>query len=419
MHPQRPTSRPPLIQRIALPVYLFLYVLLGLYNEYRLNLLAPIPEKLLRDFGHYQRALVDALNGIDPYQIRTIGPAYLYPPPALLVVELFRSIEPFALKAFIYSASTVLLLTLIVIGTARCYGYSPRQVWYWFVLCLASGPFLEVLHRGQINLFTMFGIFLLFFAETKRPLLAGVGLCLAIVTKVTPLVFLGYLAVNLRIRVIVITILAIVGVSVVATLRYGFSPFVTYLDVFQDLLREFPLGSNSQSLVAKVAIADIPQYQSALATLPGALQVIIGPLFSFFTANYQGIHRVLVIYIMLVLVSSGLLTFFGKQPREPLFMSAMLGMTFSPNILWYHHYVFILLPLLIWMGWSRLNTSVVIWCLTGLLVIQIDRFFPPYGLLIHFFAHLSLLYMLWWQIRHFARQRRRGAGEAVAMVGPQ
>jgi hypothetical protein len=69
-------------------------------------------------------------------------------------------------------------------------------------------------------------------------------------------------------------------------------------------------------------------------------------------------------------------------------------MLLSPNILWYHHYVFFLLPLLIWMTWQRQNNLVMLWCLTGMLIIQFDYFLLTGGLLIHLFGHFSILALL-------------------------
>ncbi len=66
-------------------------------------------------------------------------------------------------------------------------------------------------------------------------------------------------------------------------------------------------------------------------------------------------------------------------------------MILSPNILWYHHYVFFLLPMLVWIGWQRKNNLVTIWCLTGMLITQFDYFLLTGGLLVHIFGHLSIL----------------------------
>jgi hypothetical protein len=82
-----------------------------------------------------------------------------------------------------------------------------------------------------------------------------------------------------------------------------------------------------------------------------------------------------------------------------LFVLTALGMMLAPNLLWYHHYVFMLLPLLVWAGWRGLDESVVIWCCIVLLIVQIDRRVPPYGLAIHIFSNITMLVILFGQIR--------------------
>lgn len=389
-------------RRILIGLGVFLYLTLGLYTELRFTQLRPIPDSLLEDFRYYQRALADALDGRNPYEIRDIGPAFLYPPPVLLVVELFSAISPFRLMASVYILLNIALLLLMTYGIACHYGYTLNKVWYWFPLVLGFAPFLELLHIGQINMITQFGIFLLFLGETSSPILAGSGLGLAIVTKLTPLIFLGYLLIHRRFKVIAVTIGVVCALSLFALARYGPQPFLSYPGVLQRLLSEFPLGTNSQSLVAKLAVANTPEFQRFLQQLPPGWQLPLLRLVSSFTAFIQAIHTGLTIYLALIVVLSGIATLFLKE-REPFFIVVALAMMLSPNILWYHHYVFILLPLLVWMAWSRLNRCVVLWCLAGLFIIQIDRRYLTYGLLIHLFAHASLLLILGQQIGQLYR----------------
>jgi hypothetical protein len=390
-----------LARKAVIAFYLLIYLTMGLYTELKLIELFPIPEHLLQDQRYYDRALNAALEYKDPYAIRRIGTGYLYPPQALLIIELFSHIQPFFLRVALHSAVNMALLGLLVYGIAKYYGYSIEKVWYWFVLCFGFAPFLELLHIGQINVITMFGIFMMFFWEVPSPVLSGVGLSLAAITKVTPLMFLGYLMVNKRYKVVAVAIFATVLLSLLSILRYGISPLLTYPNVFEGLLRQFLLTTNSQTLAAKLAVANYPQFQQFLAKLPAVLGQPIGSFFAALTTQYRMVQGTYTLYILLVLMISALLTFRGKQPKEPLFIITALGIMLAPNILWYHHYVFMLLPLLVWMGWSGLDASVVTWCFIGLLIVQIDRRFPPYGLLIHFFSNISMLIVLFWQIRHF------------------
>ena len=208
-------------------LYLALYLLNGANTELRFIRISPLPANLLADFKFYERALGTALQGGDPYALRVIGPGYLYPPPALLVIELFSHIQPFNLKAAVYILVNAALLVGLAAGVARRYRLSLRQTWYWYPLCLGFAPTLELFHIGQINLITLSGIALLFLLDCSadpeegrkvnhlpplsQPKAAGrgargvriflrsltqnqsvklflsaLGLALAIVTKVTP-----------------------------------------------------------------------------------------------------------------------------------------------------------------------------------------------------------------------------------------
>lgn len=387
---------------ILIGLGLFLYLTFGLYTELRFTQRRPIPEYLLEDFNYYQRGLTNALEGRDPYEIRDIGPAFLYPPPALLIIETFSYISPFLLRASVYILINIVLLLIMTYGIAHHYGYSVNRVWYWFPLVLGFAPFLELLHIGQINMITQFGIFLMFLGEASLPLLSGSGLGLAIVTKLTPVVFLGYLLVRRRFKVIIVTTGIVLLLSLLALARYGPQPFLSYPGVLQRLLSEFPLGTNSQSLVAKLAIANTPEFQRFLQQLPPGWQPPLLQLALSLTASIQAIHTGLTIYLTLIVVLSGIATLFLKE-REPFFIVVALAMMLAPNILWYHHYVFILLPLLMWMAWSRLNRRVILWCLAGLFIIQVDRQYLTYGLLIHLFAHISLWLILGQQIGQLYR----------------
>jgi len=381
---------------------LFLYLTLGLYTEFRFTQLRPIPDYLLEDFNYYQRSLADALVGKNPYMIRDLGPAFLYPPPALLIIEAFSYISPSLLRASTYILFNVALLLIMTSSIARHYGYSFNQVWHWFPLVLGFAPFLELLHVGQINMITQFGVFLLFLGEATSPLLAASGLGLAIVTKLTPLVFLGYVLVRKRFKVLAATIGIILALSLLTLARYGPQPFLSYPSVLHRLLSEFPLGTNAQSLVAKLAVANTPEFQRFLHQLPPAWYPPLLRLAASLTASPQAIHTGLTIYLALILVLSGIATLYLKE-REPFFIVVALAMMLAPNILWYHHYVFILLPLLVWMAWRRLNTRVTLWCLAGLFIIQVDRRQLTYGLLIHLFAHISLWLILGQQIGQLYR----------------
>lgn len=385
---------------IIIGVYLCIYLIAGFYTELQLLKNKPLPGSLFEDFRIYQSAQIQALEGKDPYADRSIGSAFLYPPPSMLVVELFSHITPFFLLVSVYTTANIVLLVLMVYGIANHYNYSPGTTWYWYVLCLGFAPFFELLHIGQINVITLFGMFMVFIWAEKSPLLSGAGLGLAAATKITPIALLGYLLVNKRFRTIAVALAVILLLIVLCAWRYGLSPLLEYPSVFEGLLGQFPINTNVQSLVAKLAVTSLSIMHRINGTSP------LVPFLAFFASQPQFLEKLLEFYVLCCFVISALTSFFGKQPKEPLFIVISMGMMLTPNIMWYHHYVFILLPMLIWMGWSSLDWRVVAWCLFGLLITQVDRYFPPYGLFIHLFGHSSLLFVLGWQIRQFFRGRK-------------
>ncbi len=373
----------PMTLTALMVLFLMAYLTAGFYTELRL-LLDKIPKLLFEDFLIYQKAVELTFKGVNPYITTGTRSTFFYPPPSLLVVEVFSHIKPLLLRVATYSAVNILFLVLIVRGVAKKYGLSTRETWYWYVLCLGFAPFLELLTIGQINLITMFGIFLMFYWENKYPILSGFSLAVAIITKVTPILLFGYLFFNRKFKIMLATIAWILASIGLTALRYGPSPLVLYPRAFQDLSDTFVLNKNSQSLVAK------------LVTIANTNEA--SPISTFIIENYQHIQSGLMVYLFITICLSLLFAFLGKQRQEPALIITLLAMMLSPNVMWYHHYIFILLPLLIWMGWSRLDKRVVAWCLLGFFIIQVDRWFPPYGLLIHIFSHVSLLSILVWQI---------------------
>ena len=393
-------------RRIALGSFLCAYLVFGLYNEITFITQRPIPESLFQDFRHYERAMADALQGKSPYALRELGPGYLYPPPSLLIVEIFNSIESFPFKVSLYTTLNVALMALMTHGVAKYYGYSFDQTWYWYVICMVFAPFLEMLQLGQINMIALFGIFILFAYTESFYFLGGAGLSLAILTKVSPCLFLIYLFANVKWKTIVAAIFSALALIGLSALRYGIAPIVEYPSFLTWLTNQFILDTNSQSFVSKIVV---------LRSLLGqAFPERSFPLLSFFADHYEITHLFLTLYILCVILLSGLFFVRGnRDEKEPFFIVTALGMTLLPNVIWYHHYIFLLLPALVWMGWSRFEWRVTSWCLMGLLLIQMDRYFSPYGLSAHAFGHISILALLFRQARRLVRKYAENAPDGL------
>jgi hypothetical protein len=351
-------------KRIALVVFLVIYLAGGIFTLVRQVLALPFPDSIFMDFGFYEEALARSLSGGEMYAVREIGPAFLYPPPALLAVEALNLIPEPVLRAAFFGAFDLLMAAAIVYGLTRKYGISLEASWYWYPLALGFGPLLVSIEMGQINMLTQFGLALMLFYEMTAPAWAGFGLGLAIMTKVTPLFFGAYLLAGRNVKTLGWTAVSLAGLAVLAALRYGIQPFFDYLAVFRAMTGVIPVGVNGQSLAAHLARLGF--------------------------ANLGLAQFGLTFYLLVVILLAAYLAFRQGQ-KEPLFIVTALAMLLSPNIVWYHHYVFFLLPLLLWMAWRRDSRAVTLWCLAGMLLIQFDYFALSGGLLIHIFGHLSIL----------------------------
>jgi hypothetical protein len=349
----------------ALVIMLSVYILVGLSTAQILISIRP-----RYDFHIYENALTKTLADSDPYDVRELGPAFIYPPPALFVIEIFDFLIPAVLRKIVFLIINVLILVLMILKLGSYFGYSIKETWFWFPLGFFFAPYFATLQVGQINLVTELGV-LLFFVSTV-PIIAALALVLAIITKLTPLAFLFYSLVTKNGRVIVYSLTALALISAASLAHYGFSVHLTYLDVFKQLLIYFPIAQSSQSFVSKVWMVSTPSIYPAL------------------------FQRIFMVWLALLVLSSGYL---AAKSRDaiPLFIVLGLAITISPNIMWYHHYVFLLLPLFTWMAWQKLDQRLVLWIMTGMLITQIDYYFLTTGFMIHLFVQFSILYVIYQQ----------------------
>lgn len=153
--------------------FLFIYSIAGINTELHFIQIEPLSFSLMSDFSYYERATNNALSGGDPYDIREIGPGFLYPPPAMLVVEIFSHIQLLYVRTVFFVILNLSLMAIMIHGLAKYFGFKNKQIWYWYFLCFIFAPFLEMLQIGQINMITMFGLFLMVVWDQRSPLLGG------------------------------------------------------------------------------------------------------------------------------------------------------------------------------------------------------------------------------------------------------
>jgi hypothetical protein len=361
----------PGLRTLFLVAFLLIYAAFGIEDERQHMIWSPLSTTLLFDFNFYTRAFHDAVAIGDPYTVREIGPGYLYPPQALLLIAPLVMVPWFKVRAALFLLISVLMAILTVVGVARHYQLSLHRVWWWFPLILTYGPFLSLLHVGQINLLVEMAILAFIYFEQKNGVAAAVGLATGICAKFTPVVLLWYLLVRHEFRLVAITVLFIALSALPIVVWLGPSVFATYLDVLSSLSRvTLPNGVVFQSLDAVLATHEFIS-RSQMAT----------------------VHAVLTVYLVLVCVVS---TAAARRSHsyDKLWIVLLLSTTVAPSVIWYHHYVFLILPILALMGQERLRPWIVLWSVAVLAIVQIDRSRLSDGLLIHLAVHATLLLVL-------------------------
>ncbi|MBI4787146.1 MAG: DUF2029 domain-containing protein [Chloroflexi bacterium] len=380
--------RPKAVGLVAL-VLLVWYITLGVATQLRFPAIVPP----MFELNIYRQALARALQHLDPYSYTDIWTAFLYPLPALLITGIFSLVRDDIPRAAFSIALNSSLLAVMLRGIAARYGYSLERIWWWFPLAFGFAPLLELLHVGQINLISSFGIYLMFLYASARPIVSGIGLALAAVTKLTPAAFLAYLIVLRRERALAWTIVFLALAYVVSFIVFGWQSPALYLAVVSNLSQRFESMPNAMALVSSLTLLGWIE--------PGA---------------WPAAQRVLLAWTAIVFAASGISAWFSQE-FDPLFVVMNFGIVVAANILWYHHYVFLLLPIFVWMGWSRLNRGVIAWCFLGMLAIQVDRNYWTAGLLPHVFAQLSVAAIVCWQVARLVRSRPKvSAFAAVAGV---
>ena len=108
-------------QRIGLAIFLVVYVIAGVFTTVQQLTKLPLSDSLFMDFGFYDAALQRVRAGGDMYAIREVGEAYLYPPPALLTVELADFLPGKLARGASLAVLDVVMACAMVFWVARRY----------------------------------------------------------------------------------------------------------------------------------------------------------------------------------------------------------------------------------------------------------------------------------------------------------
>lgn len=382
------TAKTTLPKKIIIPllaVYTLIYVITGLNTQQHFvkSINSISGNGHLSDFAIYERAAKLAIRGESPYFVYFVSESFLYPPPSLFLIEPFLHIQSASLKFVLLTLLNAAMIIFVFSKLAKRYEINKGVLLFTLLLLFTFAPFLELIYIGQINVIILLGIFLMFYYEGKREWLSGFGLALAVLIKITPVILALYLAANRRFKELKFFVVFILLLSVLSVMRYGVELWLQFPPLLVWLTNQYPIDTNSQSTI------------SNLLDFIWRMQYRFDPSPNLFSMNVKLLHLSIVSVLIGICLLTALGIFFKrnestKNQKETLLIVLLMAMTLMPNIVWYHHYLFLTLALAIWVYRQKLTLSVSLWCLIGLLLIQIDRFYLTGGLLVHIFVYISL-----------------------------
>jgi hypothetical protein len=299
-----------------------LYLAAGLWNHWNVH------PGLALDLEIYLRAGRLALAGQIPYdapELNVIGISFIYPPPTVPLFAALAAVEPW-LAHGLWMVGSVALYTLALLGIyAAQEGVGRAGLLAVLGLGLGFAPFLENMAVGQIDSLMLFGLTLFVLGHAIRRLAwAGdVALAAVILIKLTPVVLLLWPLARGDWRRLARVALGVVALSLPALALYGPAPWMAFAQLLPDLLRGVPRNPYNQALAAVLTGLTAPGSAAEQAA------AWLGRAFSL-----------------------GLLTSWAAicWRRRGANAGAVLAcgvaiLTVSSSLIWYHHLVFLALPL--------------------------------------------------------------------------
>lgn len=242
------------------------------------------------DLRPYYVAGKSILLGLDPYfnpvtqhpELYTpvnaetrASSGFIYPPlAALFCVPL--ALFPYAQAKLIYSGLLLVILWLLIFSVIRHLGNDGSidrrleqdpgsgmgsNIGAEIVLALCSFPVYASFERGQVDIIVCYLALLSFWAQQRRKsLLAGYLLAIAAHIKVFPLVLLLYYGWQRQFKLIIATIVAVIGLGCLPVLTFGHSIYVNFAkNVFPKwfgyIQSPLPMSTHGQTVVDRLVKA--------------------------------------------------------------------------------------------------------------------------------------------------------------------
>jgi hypothetical protein len=276
------------------------------------------------DLEIFLGAARELLAGGDPYQPFLIGASFVYPPTAFLLFMPLVGLSPQAAVLIFGSLSALAYLAtlLILVRLLRPTGGRPQVVGNLLLFCLFTLLWVT-LFIGQVNGLVLLGLALYLWgiSEARFRWLGDLGLAAVILIKMSPALLVLYPLFRRDWTRLARLGIGLVALTLLALLWFGLQPWVAFWQIFPQLIH----SPSNRTLFAPM---EWVHFNSPLLGLE------VSWLKTLFSLVLIGIW--------------GWIAARGNHQSPPFAVLALgvITMTIASSLIWYHHFVFLVIPLL-------------------------------------------------------------------------
>lgn len=302
------------------------FVSINIYNLYWLRNLTG--HSFGSDFMIYFHALLKASDGLNPYVPYEIGTGFINHPFLLSFISFITNRERDFNNTYIIWS--LLNITAWAITLKICLENieNLKIKWFLFALLLTSyGPFYEVFYIGQVNAFVILAISL-FFKYRKNEWAMGLFLAISIVLKTSPIIFFAYLFVTRRWKAIISSVISLAILSIIPAIQFSINILPQFFTAISKVGFEIHTQFYNESLVSLL-------YQFLVHFYPDGTAASITRIITL-----ASMTAILATICVIHLFTR------NKDSENLLFICFILIMVAFSPLVWYHHFVFVIIPLL-------------------------------------------------------------------------
>jgi alpha-1,2-mannosyltransferase len=201
------------------------------------------------DFRVYYEAAMKTRTTGNPYSSQNPHMSYLYPPMTVLFFLPFTVVQISSAEKIWLGISLILYgFSLFLLYRTLSISWKSYEGSIYLICCMVFFPLKFTLGMGQINILILFFIVLFLCFYEKRKSLSGIALSLAIIAKISPIIFLGYILYKKDWDLFYLVIVILLGSGVLSLVVFPVPTEIYFNSILPSLTHAWPTAYYNQSI---------------------------------------------------------------------------------------------------------------------------------------------------------------------------